>query len=76
MRDIGSIFPLWKDSSIVHDSSPLIEDDKILLSLCREALCMIAAKENTGNSVVMLPAYTCDTVITPFKENKWNCCYS
>lgn len=74
MKDVGSIFPLYKKD--LQHREPLFEapENCSLFSLCREALCVIAHK-GEGNKVILLPAYTCDTVITPFLEADWKCCY-
>lgn len=77
MKDIGSIFPLY-DSDLMDNQSELIDDlkdGKILLSLCREAIYAIARSLDSSEKIVLLPAYTCDTVITPFKELGWKCVY-
>lgn len=77
MKDIGSIFPLY-DSDLKIDQSDLIDvhkDGKILFSLCREALYAIASSLGSSEKIVLLPSYTCDTVITPFKELGWKCVY-
>ena len=75
--DIGSIFPLY-DSDLDGLCNNAEEDslnEKILYSLCREALFSMASSIETSEKVVLLPAYTCDTVITPFKELGWRCFY-
>lgn len=75
MKDIGSIFPLY-DKDLAMSSSTIHEDTRrIYFSLCREALFVIAHHLDSSNKVVLLPAYTCDTVITPFKEQRWTCVY-
>ncbi|MBP5398634.1 MAG: hypothetical protein J6Y32_08465 [Bacteroidales bacterium] len=77
MKDIGSIFPLYSDQ-VSYPSSHLSEkmDNRIVLfSLCREAIFSIAETLSSSNKTVLLPAYTCDTVITPFKELGWSCVY-
>ena len=38
------------------------------LSFCREAIYLIAKKEMANGKKVMLPKYTCDTVIAPFQQ--------
>ena len=77
MKDIGSIFPLY-DSDLMNSQSEYIDDlkdGKILLSLCREAIYAIARSLDSSEKIVLLPAYTCDTVIAPFKELGWKCVY-
>jgi len=75
MKDIGSIFPLF-DKDLLTSLCAADEDvNRIHYSLCREALFDIAQHLDTGNKVVLLPAYTCDTVITPFMELGWTCVY-
>lgn len=77
MKDIGSIFPLY-DSDLEVVPSEMkneLKPDAILFSLCREALFAIAQSLGSSEKIVLLPAYTCDTVITPFKELGWKCIY-
>ena len=74
-KDIGSIFPLY-DLDLESNQSGLMDNlkkDAILFSLCREALYVIGKSLDASEKVVMLPAYTCDSVITPFKELGWRC---
>ena len=76
MKDIGSIFPLYDKDLSVSSSRINGEDTRLVyFSLCREALFIIAQHLDSSNKVVLLPAYTCDTVITPFKEQGWTCVY-
>ena len=75
-KEIGSIFPLsdsvLSQAESVHAQFP---SDRIYYSLCREALYDIA-KVLTGRvKRVLIPAYTCQTVITPFEECGWQCVY-
>lgn len=75
-KEIGSIFPL-SDEVIRQAESEQQQytGNRIHYSLCREALCDIAhALENTEKRV-LIPAYTCQTVITPFEEAGWQCEY-
>lgn len=73
-KEIGSIFPLsdevlhQAESEHVHYSG-----DRLYYSLCREALFDIAKSISVSNRVVLIPAYTCQTVITPFEEAGWQC---
>lgn len=76
MKDIGSIFPVYKETfKHVSEEKNDFLDDRILFSLCREALFVIAAHHKDLNKKVLIPAYTCQTVITPFVENGWTCEY-
>lgn len=75
--DVGSIFPLYDSDLEVlsgHTGCSCTEG-KILYSLCREALFAMARSLEKTEKTVLLPAYTCDTVITPFKELGWKCFY-
>ena len=74
MKDIGSIFPIYKDNLTIEQRE-LQPAGKILYSLCREALLDIARSLSSSNKVVLLPAYTCDTVYIPFKQEGWKCIY-
>ena len=73
MKDVGSIFPLYKDDLNHNGSRYDAGENRHLFSLCREALFVIAENEKKNGNVVLLPAYTCDTVITPFLECGWEC---
>ena len=77
MKDIGSIFPLF-GSDLKKTGSQTniqVEDNTIQYSLCREALLVIAESFPKEEKKVLLPAYTCDTVINPFKQAGWECTY-
>lgn len=75
-KEIGSIFPL-SDEILKQAESEQIEysDDRVYYSLCREALYDIATDLKGSNKKVLIPAYTCQTVITPFEEAGWQCEY-
>ena len=75
-KEVGSIFPL-SDSVIKQAESEQAQyiDDRIYYSLCREALCDIAHVFGESHKTVLIPAYTCQTVITPFEESGWRCEY-
>lgn len=72
IKEIGSIFPLSAkriDDAIICNKQN--KENKVLYSLCREALFHIAESLNQSNKTVLIPAYTCQTVITPFEELDW-----
>ena len=75
-KEIGSIFPL-SDKQITSANAVryLFTDDRIYYSLCREALSDIAKNIPCEHKCVLIPAYTCQTVITPFEEAGWYCEY-
>lgn len=75
-KEIGSIFPLT-DLTLSEAESKQVQfkEDRIYYSLCREALFDIAKTMNVNNRTVLIPAYTCQTVITPFEEAGWHCEY-
>ncbi len=75
MKDIGSIFPLFDEDLEYLQTQEIVESRRVYYSLCREALYSIAKSLDSSGRVVMLPAYTCDTVVTPFKELGWTCVY-
>lgn len=75
-KEIGSIFPLSDDVISQAESEQLqYKGNRIHYSLCREALCDIAHALAKTNKKVLIPAYTCQTVITPFEETGWQCEY-
>lgn len=75
-KEVGSIFPL-SDATLIEAESKLVpfKEDRIYYSLCREALFDIAKAMNANNKTVLIPAYTCQTVIMPFEEAGWHCEY-
>lgn len=75
-KEVGSIFPL-SDSVIKQAESEQTQylNDRLYYSLCREALYDIAKAMGNTNKTVLVPAYTCQTVITPFEEAEWRCEY-
>lgn len=75
-KEVGSIFPLF-DETISQAKSEQLQytGNRIHYSLCREALCDIAHALDKTNKKVLIPAYTCQTVITPFEEAGWQCEY-
>ena len=77
MKDIGSIFPLYDDDLEINivDDKEQSGSDVILFSLCREALYVIAESFPKDTRKVLLPAYTCSTVIDPFVQAGWECSY-
>ena len=78
MKDIGSIFPLYgKDLDQTQKTIclPKRYDNQVLYSLCREALYDIAQCVSNETKRVLLPAYTCQTVIDPFQQLGWEISY-
>lgn len=78
MKDIGSIFPIYSKDLDQGNSSICLSkkiDNQILYSLCRETLYDIAKCNSSGTKRVLLPAYTCQTVIDPFQQLGWNISY-
>ena len=67
MKEIGSIFPLYDKCKESGAHNNVLSGRK-LFSFCREAIYLIAKKEMANGKKVMLPKYTCDTVIAPFDE--------
>ncbi len=75
-KEIGSIFPL--SDKVVRQAESEQQQytgNRIHYSLCREALCDIAHALEKAERKVLIPAYTCQTVITPFEEAGWQCEY-
>ncbi len=76
MKDIGSIFPLCADdmSSIDKKShGETSQENRINFSLCREAIYSVAEIYKYTRKIVLIPAYTCQTVIDPFVQQGWKC---
>lgn len=76
-KEIGSIYPLSDKAISKAEAQKELPQSggKVYYSLCREALFDIASFYQISNNSVLIPAYTCQTVITPFKEAGWNCFY-
>ena len=76
MKDVGSIFPL-EDIYSPSLEAPVdsAASGVVQYSLCREALYDIAVHHRGVNNTVLIPAYTCQSVITPFEEAGWTCYY-
>lgn len=75
-KEIGSIFPLSNETISKAEAQELhLTSDKVYYSLCREALFDIATSFHPSNKIVLIPAYTCQTVITPFEEAGWECIF-
>jgi len=75
-KEIGSIFPLSDEVLSQAESEQLqFTGNRIHYSLCREALCDIVNALDTTEKKVLIPSYTCQTVITPFEEAGWQCEY-
>jgi hypothetical protein len=78
MKEIGSIFPLYSEDIALKGIQPTNEqrsDIRINYSLCREAMYAVAKKYEKSNKIVLIPAYTCQTVIDPFVQQGWKCFY-
>lgn len=77
MIDIGSIFPLYKEDLLkTEDGNKSFQTpDRQYFSLCREALFELAVRYSDTNKRILLPAYTCKTVIDPFLHSGWECYY-
>ena len=76
MKDIGSIFPLYnEDIALVNrtERNNAVQGSRINFSLCREAMFAVASKYESSSKVVLIPAYTCQTVIDPFIQLGWTC---
>ena len=75
-KEIGSIFPLSETVlSKAESEKASFKGDRLFYSLCREALYDIAKAMGDASNTVLIPAYTCQTVITPFEEAGWRCEY-
>ena len=73
-KEIGSIFTLNNHTLLdAQQGEDYISSDVNQYSLCREALYDIAINQTGSNKKVLIPAYTCQTVITPFEEAGWTC---
>ena len=74
--DIGSIFPIYSLEVPESDlgSLPFEHEPNVhYFSLCREAFAAIIMTLGKKRRKVLMPAYTCQTVITPFVEMGYDC---
>lgn len=71
--EIGSIFPIYDTVEACDGQRIPTEQNQVYLSLAREAFLYLAKTIVGGNHRIMLPAYTCKTVIDPFRQEKWDC---
>lgn len=75
-KEVGSIYPLSEEEiSLAEQRVCSFTTGRIYYSLCREAFYDIAQSTSSTNKRVLIPAYTCQTVITPFEEAGWDCEY-
>lgn len=74
-RDIGSIFPLYEEHYKIAEEAE--KHNPHNYALCREAMkCVAESMEEKGMcKTVMIPAYTCQTVIDPFVQLGWQIRY-
>lgn len=72
MHEIGSIFPVDSCESHVCGKGLNLGSTVRLYSLCREALFDLLTLISPGRKTALLPAYTCSTVIDPFRQLGWN----
>lgn len=77
MKEIGSIFSISntnRNEESVQNSF-FTEKNYSFWALCREALLAIAEKHDNSNKRILVPAYTCYSVIAPFQQLGWNVDY-
>ena len=73
-KEIGSIFTLSDEMiSQAEKEQIVLAGNRVYYSLCREALYDIAIALSRSGGKVLIPAYTCQSVITPFEEAGWEC---
>jgi len=70
--EIGSIYSLSTLEKVQCPPMLLAGEDAGYYSLCREALLMITRKYRDSKKKVLIPAYTCQTVIDPFLQEGWS----
>lgn len=73
IKEIGSIFPVYEPNEREDGDLLPVQENEVYLSLAREAFLYLAKTIGGGNHRVMLPAYTCQTVIDPFEQENWAC---
>ena len=73
--EIGSIYSLATLEKQQYPPMRLAGENAMYFSLCREALLSIAIKYRESEKKVLLPAYTCQTVIDSFLQEGWEIDY-
>lgn len=73
--EIGSIYTLSKLEAEPEGCLSLAGNGAVYFSLCREALWAVARHYGNSQKRVLLPSYTCQTVIDPFMQLGWDICY-
>ena len=69
-KEIGSIFSV-PGYEIESNKSNDKEENLFFFSLYREALLFVAQNCGKERKVILIPAYTCQTVIDPFLQEDW-----
>lgn len=72
MKEIGSIYSVHTLENKPCLSIVLAGDKSVYFSLCREALLVIARWYRNTYKRVLIPAYTCQTVLDPFLQEGWD----
>lgn len=64
-----------EDIALVNrtERNNVVQGSRINFSLCREAMFAVASKYENSSKVVLIPSYTCQTVIDPFVQLGWTC---
>lgn len=75
MKEIGSIYSVQTLEKRSCPSIDLAGEGAVYFSLCREALLVIARRYRSTAKKVLIPAYTCQTVLDPFLQEDWEICY-
>lgn len=72
MKEIGSIYSVHTLENKASTPINLAGDKSVYFSLCREALLVIAKRYGNTSKRVLIPAYTCQTVLDPFFQEGWD----
>lgn len=72
MKEIGSIYSIPTLKKKECSPMKMAGSGATYFSLCREALLVIARRYRNSTKKVLIPAYTCQTVLDPFFQEGWD----
>ncbi len=75
MREFGSEFPITATPDFFFKKLVGQFKSHRFLETGRQGLRLIARELYSSNSLAILPAYCCKTMVNPFIEEKWNVAY-
>ncbi len=71
MREFGSEFPAFPLDTGYFDKIKNLGADMVLLRSGRDAMAYAASEIAPQGNIILLPAYCCESMISPFTNNGW-----